>query len=110
MMEYLGFEISANYARNSIRVTLTHTCHKDEQKWPSVSNLMHRTVPISGFLNSPNYLLDRVIKVQLDMLKWYEENQKMVDAIEMLALNTKSIRIAPKDLKRKDLASKMMGS
>ena len=109
MMEYLGFEIETDYHKNTILIILTRNVQSSEQRWLSTSKLLSRSVPISGFLNNPHYLLDRVIKAQLDMLKWYDENHKMVDAIEMLTLNTKSIRIAPKDLKRKDLAAKMMG-
>lgn len=107
-MEWLDFDFEADYSNNKIIIHLKHSIQPDGHRWPKKTTLLTRRVPISNWLNSPSSLLDRVLIAQIGMLKWYEKNKKLLDAIEMMFVNGREMRIQMADLKKKDFYEKII--
>ena len=97
-MQWLTFDFRADYDKSLIHVMLIRNTQDKGQKWITRDVLLTKPVVMSGFMRSPRFLLDRTLKTQIDMLKWYSKNRKMVDAVEMMVVNGKEMKIRIEDL------------
>jgi hypothetical protein len=97
-MQWLTFDFKADYNNSLVHVMLIRNTQDRGQRWITKDTLLTKSVVIYGFMKSPRSLLDRVLKAQIDMLKWYSKNRKLVDAVEMMIVNGQEMRIRVEDL------------
>lgn len=107
-MEWLDFEFESNYSKNQIIIHLRHNVQPDGHKWAKRTILLTKTVTVSSFFSPPSKLLDRTLLMQIKMLKWYEKNKKLLDAVEMMFVNGREFRIQIEDLKKKEFFDKII--